>query len=217
MGISKSYARVVERISWGGEIFMMLRTAVRVSPKTGMKIPSQRSQCVIGSSDLMNRFYVVSENARSRNFGRVADWPHGKDIIFGSKDDRQSGSTKICPEKKLAVAVFSQAANDLQKFRQARRGARYSFYADARKWIASNDRSWPYSFLNLCDALNLAADIVRAELLGNRVPSSFSRDYKKMKAAQVSKPGGDLELVECEIPNPSGGQVRVKVEACGIC
>jgi len=153
---------------------MMLRTAVRVSPKTGMKIPSQRSQCVIGSSDLMNRFYVVSENARSRNFGRVADWPHGKDIIFGSKDDRQSGSTKICPEKKLAVAVFSQAANDLQKFRQARRGARYSFYADARKWIASNDRSWPYSFLNLCDALNLAADVVRAELLGNRVPSSFS-------------------------------------------
>src|SRR6184192_3557187 len=40
---------------------------------------------------------------------------------------------------------------------------------------------------------------------------------KKMKAAQVGKPGGDLELVEREIPNPSGGQVRVKVEACGIC
>src|SRR5207248_8075726 len=38
-----------------------------------------------------------------------------------------------------------------------------------------------------------------------------------MKAAQVSKPGGDLELVEREIPNTSGGQVRVKVEACGIC
>src|SRR5437773_3214061 len=26
---------------------------------------------------------------------------------------------------------------------------------DARKWIASNDRLWPYSFLNLCDAANL--------------------------------------------------------------
>src|SRR5947207_4018496 len=38
-----------------------------------------------------------------------------------------------------------------------------------------------------------------------------------MKAAQVSKPGGDLELGEREIPNPSGGQVRVKVEACGVC
>ena len=39
----------------------------------------------------------------------------------------------------------------------------------------------------------------------------------KMKAAQISKPGGDFELVEREIPQPAPGQVRVKVEACGIC
>jgi D-arabinose 1-dehydrogenase-like Zn-dependent alcohol dehydrogenase len=39
----------------------------------------------------------------------------------------------------------------------------------------------------------------------------------KMKAAQINKPGGDFELVEREIPEPGTGQVRVKVEACGIC
>ncbi len=39
----------------------------------------------------------------------------------------------------------------------------------------------------------------------------------KMKAAQISKPGGDFELVERDIPEPGIGQVRVKVEACGIC
>jgi len=39
----------------------------------------------------------------------------------------------------------------------------------------------------------------------------------KMKAAQISKPGGDWELVEREIPEPNAGQVRVEVEACGIC
>ena len=39
----------------------------------------------------------------------------------------------------------------------------------------------------------------------------------KMKVAQISKPGGDFELVEREIPEPGRGQVRVKVEACGIC
>src|SRR5579864_7736311 len=38
-----------------------------------------------------------------------------------------------------------------------------------------------------------------------------------MKAAQISKPGGDFELVEREIPRPSTGQVRIKVLACGIC
>lgn len=39
----------------------------------------------------------------------------------------------------------------------------------------------------------------------------------KMKAAQIGKAGGDWELVERDIPQPGVGQVRVKVEACGIC
>ncbi len=39
----------------------------------------------------------------------------------------------------------------------------------------------------------------------------------KMKAAQLSKPGGNFELVERDIPDPGAGQVRVKVEACGVC
>jgi len=39
----------------------------------------------------------------------------------------------------------------------------------------------------------------------------------KMKAAQISKAGGDFEIVEREVPQPGRGLVRVKVEACGIC
>jgi D-arabinose 1-dehydrogenase-like Zn-dependent alcohol dehydrogenase len=38
-----------------------------------------------------------------------------------------------------------------------------------------------------------------------------------MKAAQISKPGGDFEIVEREIPTPGPEQVRIKVEACGVC
>ena len=38
-----------------------------------------------------------------------------------------------------------------------------------------------------------------------------------MKAAQISRAGGDFEIVEREIPNPGLGQVRIKVQACGIC
>ncbi len=39
----------------------------------------------------------------------------------------------------------------------------------------------------------------------------------KMKVAQISKPGGNFELVERDIPEPGPGQVRLKVEACGVC
>ena len=38
-----------------------------------------------------------------------------------------------------------------------------------------------------------------------------------MKAAQISKPGADFEVVEREIPKPGAGQVRIKVQACGVC
>ena len=38
-----------------------------------------------------------------------------------------------------------------------------------------------------------------------------------MKAVQVSKPGGNFEVVERPIPEPARGQIRIKVEACGIC
>src|SRR5215468_3256145 len=39
----------------------------------------------------------------------------------------------------------------------------------------------------------------------------------KMKAAQIGKPGGDFDLLERDLPEPAPGQIRVKVEACGIC
>jgi len=39
----------------------------------------------------------------------------------------------------------------------------------------------------------------------------------KMKVAQINKPGGDFELVERDIPEPGPRQVRVKIEACGVC
>jgi D-arabinose 1-dehydrogenase-like Zn-dependent alcohol dehydrogenase len=38
-----------------------------------------------------------------------------------------------------------------------------------------------------------------------------------MKVVQVSKAGGDFELVEREIPQPPPGHVRIRVQACGVC
>jgi D-arabinose 1-dehydrogenase-like Zn-dependent alcohol dehydrogenase len=38
-----------------------------------------------------------------------------------------------------------------------------------------------------------------------------------VKVAQISKPGGDFEIVDRELPDPGAGQVRIKVQACGVC
>lgn len=39
----------------------------------------------------------------------------------------------------------------------------------------------------------------------------------KMKVAVVVKPGADFEIQEREMPRPGFGEVRIKVQACGIC
>jgi len=38
-----------------------------------------------------------------------------------------------------------------------------------------------------------------------------------MKVAQVPKAGADFQIVEREIPKPRAGEVRIKVQACGVC
>jgi D-arabinose 1-dehydrogenase-like Zn-dependent alcohol dehydrogenase len=39
----------------------------------------------------------------------------------------------------------------------------------------------------------------------------------KMRAVQISRPGGPFEIVERDIPEPGPERVRLKIQACGIC
>jgi alcohol dehydrogenase len=37
------------------------------------------------------------------------------------------------------------------------------------------------------------------------------------RSAQITEPGGAFQIVEKELPDPARGQVRITVEACGVC
>ncbi len=39
----------------------------------------------------------------------------------------------------------------------------------------------------------------------------------RMRAVQVKSADGPFELVERDVPDPAAGQVRIKVQACGVC
>jgi hypothetical protein len=76
----------------------------------------------------------------------------------------------ITPERALVLSVLWRAIEDLYRNRFARRRRDQSLYAAAYKWVASDDQSWPYSFVNVCDALALDSTAVRQELLGEMAP-----------------------------------------------
>jgi hypothetical protein len=72
------------------------------------------------------------------------------------------------------MAVLVRAIEDLCKFRGGIEGSEArQFYRQARRWIASDDRRWPYSFVNVSETLNIPFVRTRARLLAHA--ALFSR------------------------------------------
>src|SRR5215813_2568488 len=76
--------------------------------------------------------------------------------------------------KDLAAGILKQAAADLRRFHGATSAVEREFYLDVYCWVMSDDCSWPFSFLNTCQLLNLSPDIVREEVLGDLSLGVFS-------------------------------------------
>jgi len=88
------------------------------------------------------------------------------EIVLPDQFERMwHGPMAAAPEHALAMCVLWQAIDDLRKFRSARQRRRQRLYREAYRWVASNDRRWPFSFLNLCDLFELSPRALRAELL----------------------------------------------------
>lgn len=79
-------------------------------------------------------------------------------------------------EKELALAVLALAAADLRKFRYARSRLRQRLYVKAYDWVASDSRDWPYSFVNLCEYLQLSPEALREKLLGGVTERELRRE-----------------------------------------
>lgn len=67
-------------------------------------------------------------------------------------------------EYRLVLAVLQDAVECYQKHHGASDPKAYELFADAEAWIASDDRSWPYSFINICELLNISPAYVREGL-----------------------------------------------------
>jgi len=76
-------------------------------------------------------------------------------------------------QKELADGILKQAALDLRRFNGATSALEREFYLDAHQWITSDDCSWPFSFLNVCQTLNLAPGTVRGDVLGDLSLGTF--------------------------------------------
>ena len=70
-------------------------------------------------------------------------------------------------QKDLASGILKQAAQDLRRFHGATSAIERELYLDAYRWVISDDCSWPFSFLNVCQVLKLAPESLRQDLVGD--------------------------------------------------
>src|SRR5438093_10520652 len=88
---------------------------------------------------------------------------------MNAADDQQFENS----QKELAAGILKQAALDLRRFNGGTSAVEREFYLDAHRWVISDDCSWPFSFLNVCQVLNLVPETVREEVLGDLSLGTF--------------------------------------------
>lgn len=71
-------------------------------------------------------------------------------------------TASLQPEKHLMLAVLADALGTFQKYANATDRRARRLFEDAAEWIASDDIAWPFSFVNICHALDLDAAWLRA-------------------------------------------------------
>ena len=89
------------------------------------------------------------------------------DISEGSQLELAVDGLKQAAQRELAAGVLKQAAQDLRRFRGATSKIERELYLDAYRWLTVDECSSPFSFLNICQLLNLAPDNVRHDLIGD--------------------------------------------------
>jgi hypothetical protein len=67
-------------------------------------------------------------------------------------------------EFNLIRAVLDDAIHCFKKYRFAKGDSSRELYEEARDWIESTDRQWPFSYENICMILGIDPDYLRAGL-----------------------------------------------------
>jgi hypothetical protein len=79
------------------------------------------------------------------------------------------------PEQRLMIAVLEEALLSYQRnVRSSRQWSRRRF-REAEEWFASDAATWPFSFVVICETLDLEPEDIRAELRAWRAAHASGR------------------------------------------
>ena len=103
-----------------------------------------------------------------------------------------TGQHRIEPQRRLMAAVLQTVLDDVRG--PSRRAAGRHAHEQARAYVASKDRSWPFSFENVCEAIGIDADRMREQLTVPGRPARGSSDAMTALRARARAVGSPPSL-----------------------
>jgi len=82
-------------------------------------------------------------------------------LLLPSQVFPQFPGSRLGGEKRLMLAVLQDAIAILLKHRNAADPRAQRLYFETAEWIRSEDAEWPFSFVNVCDAVGFSRSSVR--------------------------------------------------------
>jgi len=86
-------------------------------------------------------------------------------------------------ERRLMVAILVDAVECFQKHLGATDGRGRQLSTEAERWFLSDDSSWPFSFVNICEALDIHPPFLRRGLLRWKAQQVAQRQIASSRAA----------------------------------
>jgi|SRR5437588_4347246 len=103
--------------------------------------------------------------------------------------DRMRRRTEHDGERRLMIAVLEDAVDVYRKQAEARDPRGEQLFQEAEAWIEDADRTWLFSFQNICDVLDIDADYLRR---GLRAWKQRGRSGQRGQVMSLRTDGDDL-------------------------
>jgi len=100
--------------------------------------------------------------------GRRSAWEGSHGLVLPEVDPTDDAGADIGkvaqPERRLLFAILADAIVRFRRLATAPRHVTHEL-KEAERWIRSDDREWPCSFVNICEALDIAYGPLRRAVL----------------------------------------------------
>jgi len=112
-------------------------------------------------------------------------------------------AANLQPERRLMLAVLEDAVTCYFRCAFSTTGAARQEFTEAADWIGADDLSWPFSFVNICAALEIDPDYVR-------------RGLARWRARESEVPASARRRIGAPFRRMNGTRTRTCADAPGL-